>query len=295
MGMVSRTMRSVRALCNPFDPAARGAKIPDDDSTPSVPVTLRETFAFTPLAGGVAFINVRPYPNACIASATAITGTTITTLGAHAALSNWSALATGAGAPGDKFRIVSWGVRVWSVEAPLNRSGDFKIVTTSDGFGSGDSVGGGFFQDVEYAPCTETDICWVSHPIGVGWKEYIASAGVQAPWTHVGIFVQGATTGANTIKVEVVMNLELTMSFGQVGAVMTTPAADHDPHAITAASKVHARRKAVHLSQNTLGQTVLRLVGSAVVDGITAFAPTTAGTIKGLLTNGNAPQYMEVD
>lgn len=237
------TYTVAEALVNPFSPRARGAKIPDDDSSKSIATTCvsRHTLA---MASGQTVISVQPILNNLVTPSATLDGNGgVLTWGSGQAMTDFSSYNTSF----SSYRIVSWGFRIIPLAAPTDQSGSITVMTLSDSPTSGTfNPNKSFYEEIEAFPVVGSDIHWVSKPQGVTWKEYLDLDQPQN-WTNAVIQVVGYPTSAS-IMVEVFLNLEAQFSLGQITGAIATPAADHNPHALQLADHTRNRLKQTHSS-----------------------------------------------
>lgn len=283
--------KQVCALTNPFCDEARGSRIPDDDSSSSQAVTIKGYFAFNSDAAGLACFSVKPNPSAVFRVATAIAGSTITTFGGWSAFGDYAAIAASL----DKYRVVSFGVRIYSTLAPSDQSGLIKAIVTPVEMTNGSSVAGGLFQQVDAAPVANSNVYWVSKPIGTTWKEY-NDLTTTCSATQLTVYLSGCKVSTTVGHCEIIMHLEATADFGSVMAGTATPGVAHNPTALTAASTVHRRSPDVSHEPNFLS-TLGSLAKSAVLDVASAVMPGLSGKMASLMLGGSrrANRYQIVD
>lgn len=226
-------MEQVHSLANPFSASARGSKIPDSDSTKSVPISIVSRRSMASDAAGKIGVHIAPKLSECTSFGTTITGSVITTIGTAGPLPDYTALA----AQFSSYRIVSWGVKVYSTLAPTNQSGYFTCITDPT-FSSGFDTASSFFEETLTFPLSETSVQWVSKPVGNQYRDYIPIAN-QASWDHLFIYMDGmpaSTSGA--MQVEIYFNLECQVSLGSLSSAIATPSAEHKPHILAASAAV---------------------------------------------------------
>jgi len=227
-------IKHVCALSDPFCDSARGAKIPDDDTTKSFAVQVKDIQGLNSDANGRGAISVRPFTSSTWLTSNVMTATQVTSWNAAFGIADATAINTAA----DSFRIVSWGIRVYSQLAPTNQSGQFRVITTPETPGAPFLYNTSFFEETKVYPVTEQSVHWISKPIGVGWKEYIALAN-EASWERVTIVADGLPVSTSSaLVVELVFNLELQPNLGSITGAIANEAAPHKPHVLAAAGEV---------------------------------------------------------
>lgn len=224
----------VCALSDPFCPEARGAKIPDSDSSKSFAVQLRDVAGLVPDANGRAAMYIGPGLNSKIRSHATMNATQVSTWTGASSIADYTALSTA----GEAYRIVSWGVRIYSQLAPTDQSGQFRVITTPEEPITPFLYNTSFFEEIKVYPTTEDSVHWTSKPIGTAHKEYIPMADA-ASWDWVVIIADGLpVTTASAFTVEIVFNLEVQPNFGSITGALSTPASPHKPHVLSAAGEV---------------------------------------------------------
>jgi hypothetical protein len=239
----AHTMEDVNHVCalaDPFCPAAKGAKLPDSDNTPSIAMQIRDHGIINSDSNGRGALVVRPNPSAAFTTGNVITGTQVSSWNPDGQLSDYTAIAAGA----SKYRLVSWGVRIFSELAPTNQSGAFRVITTpTNNTGVAFTYASSFFEEVKMFPTATEPVYWTSKTVGNQYREYIDLTS-RADWEQVSIIAYGLPAStANCFVVEVVYNFEIQPSLGQLTGSLATPAADHKPHVLQAAAhlvKKHA-------------------------------------------------------
>jgi len=259
----SPTFDIAEALVNPFSQRARGAKIPDDDSSRSIATTCISRHTLS-MSSGATVISVQPILDNLVTPSSTLDGNGgVTAWGTGQSMTDYSSYASSF----STYRIVSWGVRVIPLAAPTDQSGSITIMTLSESPTGGTfNPNVSFFEEIEAFPVVGSDIHWVSKPQGVTWKEYVALNTPQN-WTNCVIQVVGYPTTAS-IMVEVFLNLEAQFNIGSITGAIATPAADHNPHALQLADHTRNRMKQTHPSHPTF---LDRLKG-AMYSGLTTMA-----------------------
>jgi len=222
----------VHSLSNPFTASARGSKLPDSDSSKSVPITIIHRNNISTDANGKFGIWVRPTLAEVTTTATTVSGYTFTTMGTPVAVADNTAIA----AQFSKYRIVSWGVKVYSTLAPTNQSGYFTMITDPT-LAAGMSANSAFYEEVLTYPTTETTVQWISKPVGNSYLDYIDIASAHS-WDELAIYGDLLPASGAVLQIEVFFNLECQVKISAISAAIATPAADHKPHILTALGDV---------------------------------------------------------
>jgi hypothetical protein len=193
-------------------------------------------------ANGRIAIQVRPQP--CNVNTVQL-GATITAT----QVTSWTA----AGAPVDPsaaemllaaqtYRFVSWGVRCYPLLAPTNQSGSIKFMSVSDGAAAAPFLyNGGAFEVVSMYAVANSDVHWVSKPIGNEWKNYTTLGSEGASFETLVIVIEGlpaATAGA--FEVEIICNLELQPKPNSIVASLATAALGSSTTVLKAAAQLQS-------------------------------------------------------
>jgi hypothetical protein len=235
------------------------------------------------------------------------TATTVTlaSIGTATAISDYTAFSSAV----DEYRVVSWGIRIYSTDAPLNQAGEIAVITlpeeppTYSGATLADT--GSLFENISRFPVAGANVHWISKPVGVAWKEY-RNVNLYPSYESVLLVVRGAA-GGQTFTVETFMNLEAQPKLASLTAVISTKAADHHPTALAAGVNVHNKHRGAHnaptktVSRGLWGMlrdTALDLAGSAIpyVGGLVSSAAKSYFGSRGRQRlPAIADQIMEVD
>jgi hypothetical protein len=190
--------------------------------------------------GGVAccVIKPRPFDNVWCPGST-YSGTGVTTWGSFQQGPNVSTVTAAAG----QYRIVSWGIRVFSQLAPTNQSGHIRFITSTEDVNTGAAftTTGSFYEEISEYAVAGSNIHWVSKPVGIEWKEYIPISSL-ASYEQLVIYATGLPASSDAFRVEVTFNVELQPKPNEIAAALATAALVSKPHVLQAASHVHANR-----------------------------------------------------
>lgn len=257
------------ALVDPFCEVARGSKIPDHDSSRSVAFQLKWAEQFNTTGSGEIGANFRPNLSAMRRKASTFTGTSIATWQAADTSPDYSAISSAF----SEYRIVSWGIRVINLVAPTDQSGYVRFIThPADPTAAALPFSGGLFAEVHDLPAHDLDAVWISKPLGSEWTQYEPIGGYHN-WENVTIVGTGwpsSYTGA--VRVEVVFNIEAVVSVGSISSLMSSPAADHSPVAITTAEHTKKKHPSVVRTKSWFS-----VIGNALWEGaksaVSAYAP----------------------
>jgi len=277
---LSRAHHQVVGLANPWSRQAKGSKIPDDDATQSIAATYTSPKTFEILANGSAVVIVKPGMNGTFAHADVTNTTTqeVTSWISGIDFPNYAEMSSAF----SEYRIVSWGVRVYSTYAPTAQNGSYKIITLPGPPGTPFSWAGSLFEATTSLPFSEKDIHWISAPIGVQHKEYIGMSSL-ASWDNLAVIVEGATPGWG-LTLEVVFNIECQIKALSIVSGMATPAADFDTHVVRAASKTRAKHKGAH-NNRSFGSIIMNSAKDALTEGLASLIPFVGPSISRVLQN----------
>jgi hypothetical protein len=133
----------------------------------------------------------------------------------------------------DEYRIVSYGVRVWSVTSPTNSSGTVSLFTQTGDIETSIPYGSYFYTDVTRSMLYDYQSTWVGKPLGNAAMLYHSLATTDVPgWSELAIAYRGATPGDLSINLtyEVVYNCELLCDPQSLFTRASTTASPHVPH-----------------------------------------------------------------
>jgi hypothetical protein len=237
------------SITDPFCPAAKGSKYPDDTSQ----ATLSEQFrgnvnvgtVTTTGNGAATFMASAPYGYMLGASATA---TTVTFQGtAYTIYKSGSMFGT----YGGQYRIVSMGCIVRCVANATTAAGTVTLGTTSlpPVIASVLTLGTENYSEVTMKAIQPgMEICWMSKPCGPAAHEFInidatgSHASHPGDWTSLIIEISGGPTAAATtlLSVEWFINIEFTLSAGNsaIAPLATKPVNVH-PAVVKASAAVN--------------------------------------------------------
>jgi hypothetical protein len=251
-------LQHVCGLSDPFCDHARGVKIPDEDSSKSFTVQIRDNAAIGSDANGRGAIRIAPSLQYTYKYGNVITAGEVTTWdAADYGVTDYPALDAGV----KSFRIVSWGVRIYSQLPPTNQSGSFRMITTPNSSSSAGAFtyDSSFFEEIKVFPTSEDTVHWVSKPIGVTWKEYDSVSTTGLPWDYLTIVADGLpANNPACLTVELVFNLECQPHISSITGALSNDAAEHKPHVLAAAGEVlkkHGGATLGRLASNILERT----------------------------------------
>lgn len=291
-GIDKRDHEAVCSLSNPFCAAARGARIPDDDSTPSIPVTIKDTWHLDSDAGGKLAFQIMPRLNDMRKKALTFTGASVATWDSWLDIQDYTVLETNF----SQYRIVSFGVRVYSSLAPTNQSGVVRMVTVNEPLPGSASFDGGLWQEITTAPVSECDQYWISKPKGVDWKKYRDISSTDNDYTSLGAYVFGLPAStSNAITVELTINLEFAVKLDTIGSTIAKPGAPSKPHVLAAASSVHAKHNGHHENKPSFWQRMGNFAKNAILETAANAIPFVGQSVARLIggKSGRMPAIMD--
>lgn len=287
---IGNAHRKLVGLTNPFSDASRGSRIPDDDSAPSIPVTMKEAISFNPTAGpsgnqiAIAVIgSVTEAWQSCTTFTTGGSDTICTTWNPRQPLKDLSIL----NGQAQQWRLVSMGVRFYSSAPPTAQGGVVRVITSPSIPPDGIDLAGGMFQSVDNFPISQSDVHVVLRPQGTTWKEY-RPINEFADYDKVYFLVQGADP-LYKVHVEITMNLEILPLVNSLTGAIAKPGEDSHPAVLQAASRVHARHNGIHSSRPSVFATLGNLAKNALADVASSAIPF-IGNAVGNLLRGNRQQ-----
>jgi hypothetical protein len=276
--------RNVHGIINPFSDDARGTKIPDENSSRSVAVTVKGIYDLTS-SGTTYAAYFKPSLKQVVTKANVITAGEVTSWGTPQGMTDTLALEAGF----TSYRIVSWGLRVYTTSALLSQSGNYRFITLSENPTGGiTALNSSLYESVEDFPAPQGDVSWTSRPMGDEFKQYVPMASEQA-WDGVLFYASGLPTDAPFARAEVVFNIEAQTKIGSVTGGVATPAAKHHPVKMTAAD--HARAQTKHADHSkSLVKTLWDTAKSSVISAVSAYGSPLLGAGANALMNWAMPK-----
>lgn len=322
---VTRVPRTVGTLADhvtgqidPFSPNAKGMKLFDANQTASFTLESRALYNMPINNQGCGYAEVSPFladewltllGAAADIAASATTGAVITTgtgvSGAYTALSTQVA----------RYRIVSYAIRVYCTQAPLNRQGRVLIrelpatqmlINTSEISMAEENYFGSLADglDIQVTPGAVGDQQYDYIPLTMDYATSLANVADTPPFKKIGITIYGGVTTSNNnaiVTVEVIKQLEI---LPEVTSILRFGVTDAAPHSNQMMETINNTRASIPLVHNTktwrarlrqfatsslsaLGDAGMRAAGLA----LTRYLGGPATLLQ--LTNGRAP--MEVD
>lgn len=250
-------LNTVVGIINPFSAAARGIKYPDESSTKTLPYQRHERLTVNSDATGFGGLIVLPsYFYNMLIGATAATATTLTAPTTVAAATSKISC--------DNYRIVSWGLRISNVTAPLSSSGTIAIRGWSAADSGALSVinatsyNSSFSEDIPLQDVRDVLILGqLSDMSGQAFvdtqSDYGAAEAATATfvnWVRKGfnpITIHMAGVPANTpcLAVELIVNYELGFFDHDGVGILATTAPEFHPHVHNAHKNIRSKMKNV--------------------------------------------------
>jgi hypothetical protein len=194
-----------------------------------------------------------------------------------------------------RYRIVSWGVRVYNILPGLTSQGTVRLITTNSIAGVGLDTTSNLFEEIQLEPVTGLDAYWTSSPTGTTWKEYIYDVDF-ASWTYLIVKLSGVPVSTACAQVEIIYNVEMVPQFGQIGATLATPAASANPSHLAAAGQVHAKKKHSHRSRPSLFSQISSFAKDALLDVASSYIPVIGQSMRrAIMPAPRRPMIMDVD
>lgn len=270
--------KTVVGLTNPFSEAAKGARIPDDDSARSFTAQIKQYHTMTTDSNGEGFTYWQPQADRWNGKSFDVSSGVL--WGTPTDLENPDYLAYTNST--EALRIVSWGVRIVSILPGLTSQGTVRLVTMNEPPVAAQAVNGNLYEDIKLLPITDLEAHWVSKPVGVDWKAYQPTA-IRGKWNSLGIYIDGAPISAAALTLEIVYNVEVIPQFGSITASVAKPGLPSNPQHLAAASRVHASHSGVHGKRPSLMSTFSSLAMGALRDVAAQSIPFVGGAISRLI------------
>jgi hypothetical protein len=254
---------------NPFSIEADGSKIPDSNTSKTQGIQLKQSYPMTSLASGELYHQFSANLMDMHQYATAFTGN---------AVSAWSAAqdsdyVTSLNAQYSRYRVVSWGIRIFTVLAPTEQSGSL-IFQTADEIIAAPDHGSYLFEEAKSFAVDDLEVVFIGSETDEVRRNYrlIDAAGTGAGARDIGMnFLYVGGTGLPASKqcftAEVVMNIELQPLALTTGSLMASPAAHHDPIGMAAIANTHVSLPSFHTGGlKAIGARIAKTLGSRLMD-----------------------------
>lgn len=271
---ISKISERVCAVYDAFCPAAKGAKIPDQNSASSFPYQTKAIYNVGVDAAGTAMVWVnwdpRDFVNVGTIAAGLVTAWTTGDSGPFytqiqvANISQW--------------RVVSAGLKFKTTQAWSVATGSFIVTDVGAPFVSGivgQSVTSMTMGRSEFFPIRDADITFLGGVRGTENTEYKNAYGGDTAINGCILSFSGAVASATIGSIEVVVNWECIASTQSGFAAFASPAASHDPTVMDARARVPAATKTITGVGQTAHDMSETLKGAgAAVNEIAALAST---------------------
>jgi hypothetical protein len=245
-------VEQVCGLNDPFCPAANGAKQPDNSGIRSLSYPIHQRYSITTDAngdGGILFVPQYFYNPALVGTFTGTSGV----FGPFVAGTRLSGVTA--------YRIVSWGVKVKRVCAPLTSSGTVYIRGYADKDGANmvttdtAAYNSDFSSDAALQDCREIAVIgrrtdetsMLFRPIYDSTPTTNLVDWESPGWGPISISVNGGPVSVAVLNVEFFMNMELTFSDAETLGLLMTPSPPYNDILVDAAKKVSSEAKSVFL------------------------------------------------
>jgi len=205
----SKIMDHAHKLCaisNPFCPAAKGAKLFDSDTTPSITYRVSQLIPITTDSNGYQAIMVSSTPHLAYYKATTITAGTVAVWDAGNDNSFYSQLSNNVG----YWRPVSAGVRIKTTQAWTSATGFFAITEINNQSTAQLPDCGALTYGLraEMQPVRDCDVSMIFRPLGRAPETYQSMSSGGLVTTGLLLTTSGATASTTIGEVELVVNYE---------------------------------------------------------------------------------------
>jgi hypothetical protein len=179
--------------------------------------------------------------------------------------------------------VVSFGARIISIAAPLSASGLVSVATTQTANNSFDLYSADYVELERYT-LNGHESTWVGKPKDGSYTDYQTGfTNLSKGWTYAYISVDGGPVSTAALSLEIIWNVEVTLSSG-TSVNLGTPAAPHNGLVEDAAAGVVAHMKSSNPGTlASFGNMVTRMAAGAikevVLDGL-GMVPVIGGSLK---------------
>jgi hypothetical protein len=205
---MTRHVRAVCSVTDPFCPASKNSKWPDGTSGNTLTEQFRGTQTLFCDANGAHFSVYQGsapygYLNGAIVGSTATTGTNFGIYRASSLMATY----------GNDYRIVSFGCIIRCIASATSASGVVTLGTSSAGaVSTAYTMGTELYDEVTVKAIQPgLEISWISQPRGPGARDFISQSIItSAPsdWTSLYVEVFGAAASSSPLLVEWFLNVE---------------------------------------------------------------------------------------
>lgn len=229
-------------VCSVYDafcPAARGAKLFDNNSAPSCTYQTHFTYNIASDANGCAMYWITPDPQKCINIATVVAN----------AVTAWSSVDSGPfygfinGGVVNGWRVVSFGVRYMTTQAWTSATGTLVATDTSQLWSAslvGQGVGQANMDRCKVMPLRDANFTYNAGTRGTENNNYSTTYTSDWAVNNLIIGIIGATASTTVGTVEIVINYEFLPVANSGYATFASPAAPAIPAIMDARSRLPA-------------------------------------------------------
>jgi hypothetical protein len=240
----------------------------DRDTLPSLTYQVRKFQHISTDANGQCTVLVTPRVTDMGRTAATYTGSTVATWNAYFDAPNATDLTT----EFSRYRVVSAGVRVFSIVAPLSASGSV-VVQVSRNAAESPDITSYAYEEVYHTPLKGADLVWVTKP-AEEFDHYrdITYGGAYIHSSVAYISVYGGPATTPVIGLEWILNLELIPKADTYAAQLTTDAAPHVPPIEAASATMLGNMESVfYKGVSQLSSAVTRMATDYVRSRASAF------------------------
>jgi hypothetical protein len=232
----------ISASIDPFHPGSKNVKLHDGNNANTLPLQLRTTRTINQNSAGMMAVSVRPLIHETVkavnnADPAYLPTTGITSASAGFLLFDMADYATVTNHI-ERYRVVSWGVRMYTVGPSLDVSGEVKIHMTSETLLQVSTNLEAYQEETHVVPIQPGMDVTIVPPNNAEEQERFIPFDLTPTqlepdnaleYSHrvVNFLISGLPTGT-TIKYEIIMNLECLVSLSSITRRLATPAAPHD-------------------------------------------------------------------
>jgi hypothetical protein len=296
-GVADQMPSYVSAMVNPFDEKAVGTKIHDANASDTFCYQVRGYYNMQVNDVGSGYLEVRPniyqafrLVNGYLAAAPTtptVNGAGIVDAAAAGGditlfdVSGYTSLA----ALTDRYRIVSWGIRIINMEAALGSKGRIILRELSTTGGSAGDDTNEVVDSIVALPNTHNlDITVIPSHIGEQYQDFkdgnSSYSDALAGYKSIGISLIGfdeaaAATSETRLNIEYVYNLEVIPLLATIGMRLSTGAAPHSHAVLEAVHNTRTQLSLVHPTPSlwsrvkAVASSALKSVGNYALDHIT--------------------------
>jgi len=254
---------------NPFSVEADGSKIPDGNTSKTVALQVKQTISMSSDASGKLYHQFQANLMDMHMYALTFSG---------AAVATWSAsedsdYVTALNTQYSRYRVVSWGIRIFTVLSPTEQSGSI-VCQSADELHANPDYTSYLFEEVKSFATDDLEVVFIGKETDARRRQYrlIDAAGTAAAARDVGMNIlyvggSGLPASKQCFTAEIVMNIECQPLSLTTGSLLATPAAHHDPIGLAAVANTHASIPSFFKSGLAkVGKHVAMTLGSRLMD-----------------------------